>query len=82
MYVCAICGYSSNVRQEFVEFMDTVKTDTVVERSRRKGRGVNKEDIKYICIKCSVEMYSEETRGPRSVRVTCPKCGEVIDVWL
>jgi len=81
MYVCAICGYSSNVRQEFVEFMDPVKIDKVVEKASGRGRSVKKEDVRYICIKCSVELYSEEIKQPRSFRVTCPRCGEVFEVW-
>jgi len=81
-YTCAVCGYTSDNRPEFVEFRDPVKLDRVVERARGRGRSVRREDVKYVCLRCSVEMYSEETRGPRPVRVTCPRCGEVFEVWL
>ena len=81
-YECAICGRSSEDRAEFVEFRDPVKLGSVVERAKRRGRVIKEEEVKFVCYKCSTEMYSEETRGPKSVRVTCPRCGEVIEVWL
>ena len=81
-YVCAICGYRSSIRAEFVEFKDPVKLPKVVDRARARGRDIKPEDVKYICLKCSVEMYQEETKSPRAVRVVCPRCGEVIEVWL
>ncbi len=80
-YVCAICGYSSNVRAEFVEFNDPVKLKRVVEKAKSRGRDIRGEEVKYICIKCSIELYSEETKPPRLTRITCPRCGEVIEVW-
>jgi len=82
MYVCAICGYSSDARQEFVEFKDPVNLRRAVEKAKGKGRTIKESDVKYICLNCSLELYSEGTRGPRSIRATCPKCGEVFDVWL
>jgi len=81
-YTCAICGYSSDTRAEFVEFQDPVKLKRVVEKARGRGRTIREEEVKYICIKCSVEMYSEETKPPRLIRITCPRCGEVIEAWL
>jgi len=81
MYECAICGRSSDERSEFVEFMDPVKLPKVVERARSRGRRVRPEDVKYVCLKCSTEMYQEETRPPRSLKVVCPRCGEVVEVW-
>lgn len=82
VYECAICGYSSSVRAEFVEFRDPVKLPKVAERAAGRGRKIRAEDVKYICLKCSVEMYQEETKPPRQVRVVCPRCGEVVEVWL
>jgi DNA-directed RNA polymerase subunit RPC12/RpoP len=81
-FECAVCGYRSSNRAEFVEFRDPVKLPRVVERARARGRGVGPEDVKYLCLKCSAELYQEETRSPRSIRVVCPRCGEVIEVWL
>jgi len=81
-YKCAVCGYESSVRQEFVEFNDPVKLPKAVEKARTKGRNVKTEDVKYLCLKCSQELYQEETREPRSVRVVCPSCGAVVEVWL
>ena len=77
-----ICGYTSHVRAEFVEFMDPVKLPKVVEKAKSRGRTVKVEGAMYICVKCSCEMYGEEVKQPRSIKVTCPKCGEVIEVWL
>jgi predicted RNA-binding Zn-ribbon protein involved in translation (DUF1610 family) len=81
-YQCAICGYSSSVRAEFVEFIDPVKLPRVVERARGRGRSLKTEDVRFVCLRCSVELYQEETRSPRPVRVVCPRCGEVVEVWL
>jgi DNA-directed RNA polymerase subunit RPC12/RpoP len=81
-YTCAICGYTSSVRAEFVEFNDPVKLPRVVERARARGRSVRAGDVKYICLRCNTELYQEETRSPRPVRVVCPRCGEVIEVWF
>ena len=81
-YTCAICGYISDNRSEFIEFRDPVKADTVVEKARGRGRSVKKEDVRFICLKCSVELYGEEIKQPRPIRITCPRCGEVIEVWL
>jgi len=81
-YTCAICGYTSDVRADFVELNDPVKLPKVVERARGRGRSVRAGDVKYICLRCNMELYQEETRSPRPVRVVCPRCGEVIEVWL
>ena len=81
-YECAVCGYRSGVRQEFVEFNDPVKLPKAAERAKSKGRVVRPEDAKYLCLRCSQELYQEETRGPRLVRVACPSCGAVVEVWL
>jgi DNA-directed RNA polymerase subunit RPC12/RpoP len=81
-YECAICGYKSNVRAEFVEFLNPVKLSKVIEKAKTRGRNVRADQVKYICLRCSVELYQEETKSPRSVRVICPRCGEVIEVWL
>jgi DNA-directed RNA polymerase subunit RPC12/RpoP len=82
VYECAVCGYSSGVRTEFVELRDPVKLPRVVERARVRGRNIKAEDVKYICLRCSAEMYQEETKPPRLVRVVCPRCGEVVEAWL
>jgi len=81
-YECLICGYTSSYRHEFVEFLDTVKLPKVVEKARSRGRSVNVSAPLYICLKCSLELYQEEVKEPRSIRVVCPRCGEVVDVWL
>jgi DNA-directed RNA polymerase subunit RPC12/RpoP len=81
-YECVICGYKSDVRAEFVEFLDPIKLSKVVDKARARGRNIKAEDVKYICLKCSVELYQEETKSPRSIRVICPRCGEVIEIWL
>jgi len=81
-YTCAICGYSSSVRAEFVEFEDPVVLPRVVEKARARGRMIRHEDVRFICLRCNLELYREETRSPRPVRVVCPRCGEVIEVWL
>jgi predicted RNA-binding Zn-ribbon protein involved in translation (DUF1610 family) len=81
-YTCAVCGYSSSVRADFVEFKDPVKLPRVVERARGRGRRLEPGDVRFICLRCSLELYQEETRSPRLARVVCPRCGEVIEVWL
>ena len=81
-YECTICGYSSNARAEFVEFMDPVKLPKIVDKAKAKGRLVRAENVKYLCVKCSAEMYKEEVSPPRSMRATCPRCGEVVEVWV
>jgi len=80
-YECAICGRSSSVRSEFVEFMDPVKLPRALERAKGRGRAVKAEDVRYVCVSCSIEMYQEEVRPPRAVRAICPRCGEAVEVW-
>jgi predicted RNA-binding Zn-ribbon protein involved in translation (DUF1610 family) len=84
IYECAICGYMSRNRAEFVEFMDLVKLPKVVELAKLKLKGgdITAENIRYLCLKCNVELYQEETKSPKAMKVVCPKCGEVIDVWF
>jgi DNA-directed RNA polymerase subunit RPC12/RpoP len=87
IYECAICGYKSWNRAEFVEFIDSVKLPKVVELAKLKGaklkgRDITAENIRYLCLKCNVELYQEETKPPKAMKVVCPKCGEVIDVWF
>ena len=81
-YTCAICGYTSYTSSEFVEFNDPVKLPKVIEKARSRGRTIKSEDVRFICLRCNLELYQEETRSPRPVRVVCPRCGEVIEVWL
>ena len=81
-YVCAVCGHTSDVRQEFVEFRDPASLGRAVEKARSRGRAISEGDVRYLCLKCSQELYGEGVRGPRSVRVACPRCGEVFEVWL
>ena len=81
-YECAICGYRSSSRAEFVEFNDPVKLPRVVDKAKARGRVVKPVNVKYICIRCSAEMYQEETKPPRAIRVVCPRCGEAVEVWL
>jgi hypothetical protein len=80
MFECAVCGYSSENGSEFIEFLDSVRLEKVIEKARARGRAVNK--VEFICYKCSQELYSEEVRAPRAQRVVCPKCGEVIEIWF
>jgi len=77
-----MCGYGSDEKAEFVEFLDPVKLPKVIEKARSRGRVIKDKEVKYICLKCTTELYQEETKPPKSVKVTCPKCGEVIDVWV
>jgi predicted RNA-binding Zn-ribbon protein involved in translation (DUF1610 family) len=81
-YTCVICGYSSSVRAEFVEFNDPVKMPRVVEMARARGRMIQPEDVRFVCLRCNTELYWEETRSLRPARIVCPRCGEVIEVWL
>jgi DNA-directed RNA polymerase subunit RPC12/RpoP len=80
-YQCAICGYSSSVSSDFIEFEDPVRLPKVIEKARARGRTIQPEDVKFICLRCNLELYQEEVT-PRPVRVVCPRCGEVIEVWL
>jgi predicted RNA-binding Zn-ribbon protein involved in translation (DUF1610 family) len=81
-YTCAICGYTSTSRAEFVEFNDPVKLPRVTERARARGRRLEPGDVRFICLRCNTELYQEEVRSPRPVRVVCPRCGEVVEVWF
>jgi len=81
IYECAVCGYRSWNRAEFVEFMDPIKLPKVIELAKLKRRDIV-EDVKYLCLKCNTELYQEETKSPKAMKVVCPKCGEVIDVWF
>jgi len=82
IYECATCGYKSEYRHEFVEFKDPIKLPKVIDRAKAKGRNIKSKDVKYVCIKCSVEMYQEETKPPKSIKIIAPKSGEEIEVWL
>jgi len=82
IYECAICGYLSENRAEFVEFLDTVKLPKVIEKARSRGRPTRIESVKYLCVRCSVEMYREEINPPRSIRTVCPRCGETVEIWF
>jgi DNA-directed RNA polymerase subunit RPC12/RpoP len=82
IYECAICSYRSWNRTEFVEFMDPIKLPKVIESAKLKGRDITAEGVRYLCLKCNIELYQEETKSPKAMKVVCPKCGEVIDVWF
>jgi DNA-directed RNA polymerase subunit RPC12/RpoP len=82
VYQCAICGYTSDASSDFIEFNDPVKLLSVVERARARGRTIQPEDVKFICLRCNMELYQEEAKPLRPVRVVCPRCGEAIEVWL
>jgi DNA-directed RNA polymerase subunit RPC12/RpoP len=82
VYVCAICGYQTDVRGEVVEFRDVVKLPKVVEKAQAKGRMIKLDEAIYICSKCSMDLYREEVKQPKSVKATCPRCGEVVELWL
>jgi DNA-directed RNA polymerase subunit RPC12/RpoP len=60
-YECAICGYKSDNRAEFIEMMDPAKTDLIIMLARLRGRNVSEENIKYICTNCSVKLYEPQT---------------------
>jgi len=60
-YECAICGYKSSNRAEFIEIMDPAKTDLIIITARLRGRIISAEDIKYICTNCSVKLYEPQT---------------------
>jgi DNA-directed RNA polymerase subunit RPC12/RpoP len=59
-YVCAICGYKSGNRAEFVEFNDPIKLPKAIEMARARGRDVSADSVKYVCINCSVRLYEPE----------------------
>jgi len=82
VYTCTVCGYTSSDRAEFVEYQDPVKLPRVLEKARARGRVAEVTDVKYLCLKCSVELYQEEVKAPRVVRAVCPRCGEVVEVWV
>jgi DNA-directed RNA polymerase subunit M/transcription elongation factor TFIIS len=77
-YTCSVCGYSSDCRAEFVELRDPVGVKKLNEKGKRVKQIVEGD---FICIKCSLELYSPSGQ-PRSIRAVCPKCGEVIELWL
>jgi DNA-directed RNA polymerase subunit RPC12/RpoP len=60
-YECAICGYKSSNRAEFIEMMDPAKTDLIIMMARLRGRNTSTEDIKYVCTNCSVKLYEPKT---------------------
>jgi len=79
-YICAVCGYTSDSRAEFVELRDPVGVKRLNEMGKRvKQTPIAKGD--FICNKCSLELYRPAGQ-PRSIRVVCPKCGEAFEVWL
>ena len=79
-YVCVVCGYTSDVIAEFIELRDPIGVKKLNDRGRRaKAEKIVEGD--FICSKCSLELYGLG-QAPRSIRVVCPKCGEVIEVWL
>lgn len=79
-YICAVCGYTSDSRAEFVELRDPVGVKRLNERGKRvKQTPIAEGD--FICNKCSLELYRPAGQ-PRSIRVVCPKCGEAFEVWL
>jgi len=74
-YTCSICGYSSDYRAEFVELRDPI----AIKKLREKGKKI--ADGELICNKCSLELYRPSGQ-PRSIRAVCPRCGEVVELWL
>jgi len=60
-YECAICGYKSYNRAEFVEMMDPAKTNLIIMLAKLRGRNISAEEIKYICTNCSVMLYEPQT---------------------
>jgi DNA-directed RNA polymerase subunit RPC12/RpoP len=60
LYECAICGYKSSSRAEFVEMMDPSRVELAVLLARLRGRIVSPEDVKYVCTNCSVRLYEPQ----------------------
>lgn len=59
-YECAICGYKSSSRAEFVEMMDPSRVELVVLMARVRGRNISTGDVKYVCTNCSVRLYEPQ----------------------
>jgi DNA-directed RNA polymerase subunit RPC12/RpoP len=59
-YECAVCGYKSTNRSEFVEMLDPSRVELAVLMARVRGRIVMPEDVKYVCTNCSVRLYESQ----------------------
>ncbi|MEM4975711.1 MAG: hypothetical protein QXT64_00125 [Desulfurococcaceae archaeon] len=70
-YVCSICGRELDGRSLVVEIQDPMVA------SKGKARIGD-----FICYNCISKVYEPPATSPRKITVTCPRCGEVIDVWL
>jgi len=60
VYECAVCGYKSTNRAEFVEMLDPSRVELIVLMAGLRGRAASPEDVKYVCTNCSVRLYEPQ----------------------
>jgi DNA-directed RNA polymerase subunit RPC12/RpoP len=60
VYECAVCGYRSANRSEFVEMLDPSRVELAVLMARLRGREISPGDVKYVCLDCSARLYEPQ----------------------
>lgn len=69
-FKCVVCNKMFDDRSLVIEIQDSI--------IESKGK-VKRND--FVCYSCSQTLYPG-MQPPRSTKVQCPKCGEVIEVWF
>ncbi|MEM4531663.1 MAG: hypothetical protein QXY39_07335 [Thermofilaceae archaeon] len=70
-YMCSICQRELEDRSLVVEIRDPV----IASKGKAKVRD-------FICYNCISKVYEPPTTSPRKIAAVCPRCGEVVEVWL
>ncbi|MEM4429642.1 MAG: hypothetical protein QXM08_00580 [Thermofilaceae archaeon] len=70
-YVCSVCKRVFEDRSQVIEIQDPVVAS--------KGKAKMGD---FVCYDCIAKVYEPPTTSPRRVTAVCPRCGEVVEVWL
>jgi len=70
-YVCLICQRELEDRSLVVEIQDPI----IASKGKAKVGD-------FICYNCISKVYEPPTTSPRKIAAVCPRCGEVVEVWL